>query len=145
MSEDSAFVDAARPRFAAPGGLAQTVILAWGWRRRGIAFVGGAAGALAMPPVDFPPALIAPMALADAEDVDTIGGLLTATAGRVPIRGEIVAGPGDLEFEVLDADPRRVKRLRVQKRAAPRRRSAAARALAEPNQPPESGAAPGDK
>ena len=84
-------------------------------------------------------------ALADAEDVDTIGGLLTATAGRVPIRGEIVAGPGDLEFEVLDADPRRVKRLRVQPRAAPRRRNAAARALAEPSRPPESGAAPGDK
>ena len=84
--------------------------------------------------------------LADAEDVDTIGGLLTATAGRVPIRGEIVAGPGDLEFEVLDADPRRVKRLRVQKRAAPRRRNAAARALAETTRPPESGATtPGDK
>jgi len=77
--------------------------------------------------------------LADAEDVDTIGGLLTATAGRVPIRGEIVAGPGDLEFEVLDADPRRVKRLRVQPRAAPRRRSAAARAPAETSRPPESG------
>ena len=69
----------------------------------------------------------------------------TAAAGRVPIRGEIVASPGDLEFEILDADPRRVKRLRVQQRAAPRRRSAAARALAEPNRPPESGAAPGDK
>ena len=64
MSEDSAFVDAARPRFAGPGALAQSVILAWGWRRRGVAFVGGAAGALAMPPVDFPPALIVPMALA---------------------------------------------------------------------------------
>jgi apolipoprotein N-acyltransferase len=64
MSEDSALVDAARPRFAGPRGLAQTVILAWGWRRRGIAFFGGAAGALAMPPVDFPPALIVPLTLA---------------------------------------------------------------------------------
>ncbi len=64
MSEDSALVDAPRPRFAAPGGFAQTVILAWGWRRRGIAFAGGAAGALAMPPVDFAPALIVPMTLA---------------------------------------------------------------------------------
>ena len=63
-------------------------------------------------------------ALADAEDVDTIGGLLTAAAGRVPGRGEIVAGPGDFEFEVLDADPRRVKRLRILPRAAPRRRGA---------------------
>ena len=63
--------------------------------------------------------------LADAEDVDTIGGLLTAAAGRVPGRGEIVAGPGDFEFEVLDADPRRVKRLKIHPRAAPRRRGAA--------------------
>jgi len=64
MSDDSAFVDAAGPRFAGPAGLAHSVILAWGWRRRGIAFVGGAAGALALPPVDFPLALIAPMTLA---------------------------------------------------------------------------------
>jgi len=84
-------------------------------------------------------------ALADAEDVDTIGGLLTATAGRVPLRGEIVAGPGELEFEVLDADPRRVKRLRVQKRAAPRRRAPPVRALAEPSRPPEAGAPSGGK
>ena len=60
--------------------------------------------------------------LADAEDVDTIGGLLTAAAGRVPGRGEIVAGPDDFEFEVLDADPRRVKRLKILRRAAPPRR-----------------------
>ena len=65
--------------------------------------------------------------LAVAEDVDTIGGLLTATAGRVPSRGEIVAGPADLEFEVLDADPRRVKRLRLSKRPPARRRNPAAR------------------
>ena len=64
MSEDSALVDAAGPRFAAPGGLAQAVILAWGWRRRGIAFAGGAVGALAMPPIAFAPALIVPMTLA---------------------------------------------------------------------------------
>ena len=62
-------------------------------------------------------------ALADAEDVDTIGGLLTAAAGRVPGRGEIVTGPEDFEFEVLDADPRRVKRLKIVRRATPRRRS----------------------
>ena len=48
------------------------------------------------------------------EDVDTIGGLLTATVGRVPIRGEIVPAPLDgYEFEILDADPRRVAKLRV--------------------------------
>jgi CBS domain containing-hemolysin-like protein len=51
--------------------------------------------------------------LADAEDVDTIGGLVTAHLGRVPGRGEIVSGLGDFEFEVLDADPRRLKRLKL--------------------------------
>ena len=38
-------------------------------------------------------------ALPEAEDVDTIGGLITAIAGRVPGRGELVAGPGEFEFE----------------------------------------------
>ncbi len=51
--------------------------------------------------------------LADAEEVDTIGGLVTASAGRVPGRGEILRGPGEFEFEVLDADPRRIKRLKI--------------------------------
>jgi CBS domain containing-hemolysin-like protein len=50
------------------------------------------------------------------EDVDTIGGLLVTLAGRVPVRGEIIAGPGEFEIEVLDADPRRVKRLRIGRR-----------------------------
>ncbi|MBV8565262.1 MAG: HlyC/CorC family transporter [Methylobacteriaceae bacterium] len=49
----------------------------------------------------------------DAEEIDTIGGLISTLAGRVPVRGEIIAGPHDLEFEILDADPRRVKRLRI--------------------------------
>jgi CBS domain containing-hemolysin-like protein len=47
------------------------------------------------------------------EDVDTIGGYLVTRAGRLPLRGEIVPGPGLFEFEVLDADPRRVKRIRI--------------------------------
>lgn len=46
-------------------------------------------------------------------DVDTLGGWLVTLAGRVPVRGEIVQGPGTLEFEILDADPRRVKRVRI--------------------------------
>ncbi|MGJ4857364.1 transporter associated domain-containing protein [Labrys sp. La1] len=46
-------------------------------------------------------------------DVDTLGGWLVTLAGRVPVRGEIVQGPGQLEFEILDADPRRVKRVRI--------------------------------
>jgi CBS domain containing-hemolysin-like protein len=51
--------------------------------------------------------------LSDAEEVDTIGGLVTASAGRVPSRGEILRGPGEFEYEVLDADPRRIKRLKI--------------------------------
>ena len=47
------------------------------------------------------------------EEVDTIGGYLVTRAGRLPVRGEIVPGPGLFEFEVLDADPRRVKRVRI--------------------------------
>jgi magnesium and cobalt transporter len=49
----------------------------------------------------------------DEEAVDTLGGLVFTLAGRVPKRGEVIAHPGGVEFEVLDADPRRIKRLRV--------------------------------
>jgi CBS domain containing-hemolysin-like protein len=48
-----------------------------------------------------------------AEEVDTLGGYLVTRAGRLPVRGELVPGPGLFEFEVLDADPRRVKRIRI--------------------------------
>ena len=47
------------------------------------------------------------------DDIDTLGGLVAAIAGRVPARGEIVVGPQGFEFEVLDADPRRIKRVRI--------------------------------
>jgi len=50
---------------------------------------------------------------AAAEEVDTLGGYLVLKAGHVPVRGELVAGPGTFEIEVLDADPRRVKRVRI--------------------------------
>ncbi len=46
------------------------------------------------------------------EDIDTLGGVVAAALGRVPVRGEIVSH-GRVEFEVLEADPRRAKRLRV--------------------------------
>jgi len=69
--------------------------------------------------------------LAEAEGVDTIGGLVTASAGRVPGRGEILKGPGEFEFEVLDADPRRIKRLKIWPLAA---RTAMAGAAAAPTQ-----------
>jgi CBS domain containing-hemolysin-like protein len=61
-------------------------------------------------------------ATADAEEVDTIGGLITTLAGRVPVRGEIVTAPDGLEFEILDADPRRLKRIRIHRTGAPRSR-----------------------
>lgn len=48
-----------------------------------------------------------------AEDVDTLGGYLVTRAGRLPLRGQIIPGPAMFEFEVLDADPRRVKRVRI--------------------------------
>ena len=47
------------------------------------------------------------------EDIDTVGGLVSALAGRVPQRGEVIAHPEGFDFEITDADPRRVKRLRV--------------------------------
>ncbi len=48
-----------------------------------------------------------------ADDVDTLGGYLVSRAGRLPLRGQIIPGPAMFEFEVLDADPRRVKRVRI--------------------------------
>ena len=53
----------------------------------------------------------------DSEDIDTLGGLVFFIAGRVPIRGELIRHSSGLEFEVLDADPRRIKSLRVLKPA----------------------------
>jgi CBS domain containing-hemolysin-like protein len=47
------------------------------------------------------------------EEVETLGGYLVSFVGRVPVRGEVISGPGSFEVEVLDADPRRVKRLRI--------------------------------
>jgi magnesium and cobalt transporter len=49
----------------------------------------------------------------DAEELDTLGGLVFMLSNRVPERGEVIAHPDGYEFEVIDADPRRIKRLRV--------------------------------
>jgi magnesium and cobalt transporter len=49
----------------------------------------------------------------EREEADTLGGLVARLAGRVPGRGELVRHPSGLEFEVLDGDPRRVRRLRI--------------------------------
>ncbi len=47
------------------------------------------------------------------EEIDTVGGLVSALAGRVPQRGEIISHPLGFEFEVIEADPRRVGRVRL--------------------------------
>jgi magnesium and cobalt transporter len=49
----------------------------------------------------------------DDEEIDTLGGLVFLRTGRVPVRGEIVPHESGAEFEVMDADARRIKRLRV--------------------------------
>jgi magnesium and cobalt transporter len=54
----------------------------------------------------------------DEEEIDTLGGLVFMLAGRVPARGEVVKHPDGPDFEVVDADPRRIKRLRVRLNAA---------------------------
>src|SRR4029077_10776109 len=48
-----------------------------------------------------------------AKDVDTLGGLLMAQVGRLPLRGELVPGPTGFELEVLDSDPRRIKKIKI--------------------------------
>ncbi len=53
------------------------------------------------------------------EDIDTIGGVVFSIMGRIPARGELVRHPSGIEFEVLDADPRRIKKLRIHLPQAP--------------------------
>jgi CBS domain containing-hemolysin-like protein len=77
-----------------------------------------------------------------ANEVDTLSGYIATRIGRVPVRGELVPGPGPFEIEVLDADPRRVKKLKIYR--ADRRnghrgegaRRAAEAAAAPVSQPP---------
>ena len=47
------------------------------------------------------------------EDVETLGGLVFSLVGRVPQRGELIRHPAGIDFQVIDADPRRIKRLRI--------------------------------
>jgi magnesium and cobalt transporter len=53
------------------------------------------------------------LGLPEIDEVDTVGGLVTQIAGRVPARGEVVHHPEGHEFEIVEADARRVKRLRL--------------------------------
>lgn len=59
------------------------------------------------------------------DEVDTLGGLIFSALGRIPVRGEVVQALPGFEFHILDADPRRIKRVRItRKRHAVRRRPA---------------------
>lgn len=56
------------------------------------------------------------LTLADGdEEIDTLGGLVASLVGRVPQRGEIIPHPSGFEFEIVEADPRRVKKLRLRR------------------------------
>lgn len=64
----------------------------------------------------------------EGEDIDTVGGLVFGLIGRIPVRGELISTPAGYEIEILDADPRRIKRLRISRRPqqeSRRRRTAA--------------------
>jgi magnesium and cobalt transporter len=58
-------------------------------------------------------------------DIDTVGGLVFTLAGRVPAKGEVISHPSGIEFRVLDADPRRIRRLRVKRATVPAEAAAA--------------------
>ncbi len=62
-----------------------------------------------------------PSALSEEEKeyIDTLGGLVVSLSGRVPIRGELIAHSSGVEFEVLEADPRRIRRLRIRGPGSP--------------------------
>jgi CBS domain containing-hemolysin-like protein len=60
-----------------------------------------------------------------AADIDTVGGLVFTLAGRVPAKGELVSHASGLEFRILDADPRRIRRLRVRRPGDTSQRAAA--------------------
>ncbi|MBV9560436.1 MAG: HlyC/CorC family transporter [Bradyrhizobium sp.] len=79
------------------------------------------------------------------EEVQTLGGYLVSHVGRLPVRGEVISGPGNFEVEVLDADPRRVKRLRIatrKERPTPRTQRENRRRESTPDSPGH--AQPGD-
>jgi len=88
-----------------------------------------------------------------ANEVDTLAGYIATRIGRVPVRGELVPGPGPFEIEVLDADPRRVKKLKIylsadrrngHRNESPRRPADAAAAPAQSSSPQPDLPAPPD-
>ena len=87
---------------------------------------------------DLEAAMERPLAPPDLdEDIDTVAGLVSVMAGRVPQRGEVIAHPDGFDFEITDADPRRVKRVRVRPHAPPP--SEPAEAPADPSAPKPDG------
>lgn len=56
------------------------------------------------------------------EDADSLGGLIVSMLGRVPVRGELLRHPAGIELEILEADPRRVKKIRINARPKQRQR-----------------------
>ena len=69
-----------------------------------------------LPVEDFETRLGPVLTAAEREaDIDTVGGLVFTLAGRVPAKGEVIGHPSGLEFRVLEADPRRIRRLRVRR------------------------------
>lgn len=70
----------------------------------------------------------------EEEEADTLGGLIFHMLGRVPVRGELIRHPAGIEFEVVAADPRRVRRIAIHK--GPRQPKSG-----RTSQPPQSGAA----
>jgi CBS domain containing-hemolysin-like protein len=55
------------------------------------------------------------------EDADSLGGLIVSMLGRVPVRGELLRHPAGIELEIMEADPRRVKKIRIHSRPRPQR------------------------
>ncbi|HUE44711.1 MAG TPA: hemolysin family protein [Aestuariivirgaceae bacterium] len=55
------------------------------------------------------------------EDADSLGGLIVSMLGRVPVRGELLRHPAGIELEILEADPRRVRKIRIHARPKPQR------------------------
>ena len=54
----------------------------------------------------------------NGEEIDTLGGLVFFLAGQVPQRGEIIAHPSGLKFEVMEADPRMIRKVRIRRKGA---------------------------
>lgn len=68
---------------------------------------------------DFEEATGIDVSLDGEDEIDTLGGLVFTLAGRVPLRGEVISHPAGVEFEVTDADPRRIRKIRIRRRASP--------------------------